>query len=92
MNYKIVLTEQAVEDYRFWKSSGNKSILNKITRLLEDMSEHPYIGIGKPEALKYELSGYWSRRINTEHRIVYRVIDNIIEIEVLTMRYHYRKK
>ena len=91
MNYKIVLTEQAVEDYRFWKSSGNKAILNKITRLLEDMSEHPYIGIGKPEALKYELAGYWSRRIDSEHRIVYRVIDNIIEIEVLTMRYHYKK-
>ena len=91
MNYKIVLTEQAVEDYRFWKSSGNKGILNKITRLLEDMSAHPYIGIGKPEALKYELAGYWSRRINSEHRIVYRVIDNIIEVEVLTMRYHDRK-
>lgn len=86
-----VLSEQAVEDYRFWKSTGNKGVLNRITRLLEDMSEHPYIGIGKPEALKYELAGYWSRRINSEHRIVYRVIANIIEIEVLTMRYHYRK-
>lgn len=91
MNYKIVLTEQAVEDYRFWKASGNKGVLNKITRLLEDMSKHPYMGIGKPEALKYELAGYWSRRINSEHRIVYRVIDDVIEIEVLAMRYHYRK-
>lgn len=91
MSYRIVLTEQAAEDYRFWCSSGNKSILNKIVRLLEDMAEHPYRGIGKPEALKYELAGYWSRRINSEHRIVYRVIDDIIEIEVLAMRYHYRK-
>ena len=91
MSYRIILSEQAVEDYRFWKSSGNKGILNKITRLLEDISEHPYIGIGKPEALKNELAGYWSRRINSEHRIVYRVIDDVVEIEVLAMRYHYRK-
>lgn len=91
MSYRIILSEQAVEDYRFWKLSGNKGILNKITRLIEDMAEHPYVGIGKPEALKYELAGYWSRRINSEHRIVYRVIDDVIEIEVLAMRYHYRK-
>ena len=90
MKYRIVLTEQAKEDYLFWKSSGNKVILNKIVRLLEDMSSHPYIGIGKPEALKYSLSGYWSRRINTEHRIVYRVLEDVIEIEVMAMRYHYK--
>ena len=90
MKYRIVLTEQAKEDYLFWKSSGNKSILNKIVRLLEDMSSHPYIGIGKPEALKYSLSGYWSRRINSEHRIVYRVLEDVIEIEVMAMRYHYK--
>ena len=90
MKYRIVLTEQAADDYRFWKSSGNKAVLNKITRLLEDMAEHPFIGIGKPEALKYELAGYWSRRINSEHRIVYRVVDEVIEIHILAMRYHYR--
>ena len=91
MKYRIILAEQAVKDYNFWKESGNKAILKKIKRLLEDMAEHPFIGIGKPEALKYDLAGYWSRRINTEHRIVYRVIDDVIEIEVLAMRYHYRK-
>ena len=90
MKYRIVLTEQAKEDYLFWKSSGNKNILNKIVRLLEDMSSHPYIGIGKPEALKYSLAGYWSRRINSEHRIVYRVLEDVIEIEVMAMRYHYK--
>ena len=90
MKYRIVLTEQAKEDYLFWKASGNKSILNKIVRLLEDMSSHPYIGIGKPEALKYSLSGYWSRRINSEHRIVYRVLEDVIEIEVMAMRYRYK--
>ena len=90
MKYRIVLTEQAKEDYLFWKTYGNKSILNKILRLLEDMSVHPYIGMGKPEALKYSLSGYWSRRINSEHRIVYRVLEDYIEIEVMAMRYHYK--
>ena len=90
MKYRIVLTEQAKEDYLFWKSSGNKNILGKIVRLLEDMSSHPYIGIGKPEALKYSLTGYWSRRINSEHRIVYRVLEDVIEIEVMAMRYHYK--
>ena len=90
MKYRIVLTQQAKEDYLFWKSSGNKCVLNKIVRLLEDMSAHPYIGIGKPEALKYSLSGYWSRRINSEHRIVYRVLEDVIEIEVMAMRYHYK--
>lgn len=91
MKYRIILTEQAVKDYKFWEESGNKTIIKKIIRLLEDIAEHPFIGIGKPEALKYDLAGYWSRRINTEHRIVYRVIEDVIEIGVLAMRYHYRK-
>ena len=58
--------------------------------MLEDMTEHPYMGIGKPEPLKYELSGCWSRRINREHRIIYCVKETEIEVEVLSMRYHYR--
>ena len=90
MKYRIVLTRQAKEDYLFWKYSGNKAIQNKILRLLEDMTNHPYIGIGKPEPLKYALSGYWSRRINSEHRIVYRVLEDVIEVEVIAMRFHYK--
>lgn len=56
-----------------------------------DICEHPYTGLGKPEALKYELSGYWSRRINSEHRIIYRVDDELITVFVLSMRYYYGK-
>ncbi len=63
--------------------------MNKITALLKDMAEHPYTGIGKPEPLKYELAGYWSRRINSEHRIVYSVREDKLIIYVLSMRYHY---
>ncbi len=63
--------------------------MNKITALLKDMAEHPYTGIGKPEPLKYELAGYWSRRINSEHRIVYSVHGDKLIVYVLSMRYHY---
>ena len=90
MKYTLVFTEQARADWHFWRTSGNKAVWKKIAALLADMAEHPYTGIGKPEALRYELAGCWSRRINTEHRIVYRVQDTVIEIEVLAMRYHYK--
>ena len=54
------------------------TIMKKITDLLKDIAEYPYTGIGKPEPLKYELAGYWSRRINSEHRIIYSVHDDIV--------------
>ena len=81
---------QAKSDWGYWKQSGNTAIMRKIAVLLEDMTAHPYTGIGKPEQLKYGLSGCWSRRINREHRIIYRVKETEIEVEVLSMRYHYR--
>ena len=81
---------QAKSDWDYWKQSGNTAIMRKIAALLEDMTAHPYTGIGKPEQLKYGLSGCWSRRINMEHRIIYRVKETEIEVEVLSMRYHYR--
>ena len=78
---EIVFLEQAEKDREYWKKSGNKAIM-----------AHPYTGIGKPEPLKYELAGCWSRRINSEHRIIYSVNDEIITVYVLSMRYHYGKK
>ena len=89
---EIVFLEQAEKDREYWKKSGNKAIMNRITALLEDIIAHPYTGIGKPEPLKYELAGCWSRRINSEHRIIYSVNDDIITVYVLSMRYHYGKK
>ena len=59
----------------FWKKSGNKIIQKRIVLLIEDIVKHPYYGIGKPEPLKYELSGKWSRRINDEHRIIYQIVE-----------------
>jgi len=67
---------QAVEDLKYWKKPGNKIIQKKIQQLLISIQENPLEGIGKPEALKHELSGKGSRRINEEHRIVYDVIDD----------------
>ena len=64
----------------------------RIKRLLQDILEHPYSGIGKPEPLKFELAGKWSRRINAADRLVYQVIGDMIEVEILSMKYHYTKK
>ena len=90
--YKITLSEQARKEYLYFSQSGNKAILNKVAALLNDIAEHPYTGLGKQEPLKYDLSGKWSRRINEEHRIVYSVNDDRVEIDILSMRYHYSKK
>lgn len=89
---EIVLLPQAQKDRDFWKKSGNKAIMERISALLKDIMEHPYTGIGKPEPLKYDLAGKWSRRINAEHRLIYSVNENIITVYVLSMRYHYPKK
>ena len=89
---EIIFLGQAEKDREYWKKSGNKAIMNKITALLKDIAEHPYTGIGKPEPLKYELAGYWSRRINSEHRIVYSVDEEVVSVYVLSIRYYYAGK
>lgn len=87
---KIIFTPTAVEHLEYWKRNDPK-VVKRIKKLLEDIQEHPFIGIGKPEPLKYELSGKWSRRINAEHRIIYSVHEDMIEVYVLSIRYHYSK-
>ena len=84
---EVVFFDQAREDIEFWKKSGQKKIMTRITNLLNDIQKHAYSGIGKPEELKHDLSGWWSRRINREHRLIYRVVND--KIQVLSMRYHY---
>lgn len=73
---EIKLLEDADEDLLFWIKTGNKSIQKKINQLLNSIEETPFSGIGKPEALKHHLSGLWSRRINSEHRLVYEIDEN----------------
>lgn len=89
---EIVLLPQAQKDRDYWKKSGNKAIMERISALLKDIMEHPYTGIGKPEPLKNDLAGKWSRRINAEHRLIYSVNEDIITVYVFSMRYHYSKK
>lgn len=76
----------AWEDYLYWQKT-DKKMLKKINEILKDIDRHPYEGIGKPEALKHSLSGYWSRRINLEYRCVYRIEAN--EIQIAQLRHHY---
>jgi len=78
--------DQAWEDYLYWQKN-DKRTLRKINSLLKDIDRTPFKGVGSPEPLKHNLSGYWSRRITLEHRLVYRVIEG--EIRVLQCRYHY---
>jgi toxin YoeB len=88
---QIVFTPKARKDLDFWIKSGNKNVLNKITSIIEDIQIHPFEGIGKPEPLKHNLTGRWSRRINQEHRIIYKVTEeNTIEIlDILSLKGHY---
>ena len=89
---EIIFTPRALEDRDYWKRSGNVRIMKRITDLLDDIMQHPFTGIGKPEPLKGELRGLWSRRINDEHRMVYSVSSGMIYVYVISLRYHYSKK
>jgi toxin YoeB len=86
---EIIYSLKALDDINFWKKSGNKGVQEKISALIEDILQHPYSGIGKPEALKHELSVSWSRRITRSDRLIYSVNieQNCIEIE--TLKGHY---
>jgi len=83
---KLIFSENSWEDYLYWQRI-DKKILKRINLLVQDIKRTPYDGIGKPEPLKHALSGYWSRRINDEHRIVYRIANDSLFIAQL--RHHY---
>lgn len=83
---KYIFVDESWEDYLYWQKT-NKKILQKINQLLKDISRNPYTGIGKPEPLKYKYSGFWSRRIDGEHRLIYIVRND--EILIAKCRFHY---
>ena len=87
MTFVLYITDKALEDIQYHKKSGNKVILHKLNTLLEEITEHPFTGTGKPEVLKHNLSGLWSRRINKKHRLVYEVIEN--NVFILSVKGHY---
>ena len=89
---EMIFSPASLEDLEYWKKVNNTAILKRIELLLADIAEHPFTGIGKPERLKFDLAGKWSRRINSEHRLIYSVHDDMIVIYIFSMKYHYSKK
>ncbi|MCA6423782.1 MAG: Txe/YoeB family addiction module toxin [Flavobacterium sp.] len=85
---EVVFLPQADNDLSFWVKTGNKPILKKIAKLTQAILENPYTGIGKPEALKFNLAGKWSRRITEEHRYIYQIEDNILKVYSLKGHYN----
>jgi toxin YoeB len=85
---KLVFTPQGWDDYLYWQRV-DRTVLKRINRLIDNALRDPTAGIGKPEPLKYGISGSWSRRITEEHRLVYQVLDG--DLVVLQARYHYGK-
>ena len=83
---RLIFSEHAWDDYQYWQRV-DKKLLKRINSLIQDIQRSPFEGIGKPEPLKHALSGYWSRRINDEHRIVYKVEGDSLFIAQL--RHHY---
>lgn len=83
---KFLFTEDSWEDYLYWQTQDKKT-LKRINQLLQDIERNGYNGIGKPEPLRGDLSGFWSRRIDNEHRIVYRVTED--RVEIIQCRGHY---
>jgi toxin YoeB len=87
LEIKVIYLPRAQEDLVYWKKSGNKGIQQRIAKLIQSIVETPFDGIGKPEPLKHDFDGWWSRRINEEHRLVYRHEKG--KIVIAQMRFHY---
>ncbi len=83
---KLIFASKAWEDYLYWQKT-DKQVLKRINLLIRDITREPFEGIGKPEPLKHALSGYWSRRINDEHRFVYKIDRS--SLLIVQLRYHY---
>ena len=83
---KLIFVDESWEDYLYWQQT-DKKILARINKLIEDIKRHPFQGLGKPEALKYKYTGYWSRRITDEHRLIYAV--HTKEIWIIKCRFQY---
>ncbi len=83
---KIAFHKQAFDDYTNWEKI-DKHIFERIVLLIKEIKKEPFTGIGKPKPLKFDKQGYWSRRINSEHRLVYKVSEETITI--ISCRYHY---
>lgn len=87
--YKVVLIEQAKDDILAHRKSGDKAINKRIDRIMCELSEHPETGTGRPERLRFQMSGYWSRRLSLEHRLIYCIKEDVVEVIVVSAHGHY---
>lgn len=92
MSYTLDFSKTALADIDKHKKSGDKAILRKIERLLNELMEHPLTGAGQPEMLKHNLAGLYSRRINKKHRLVYSINEQVVTVYVLSAYTHYGDK
>lgn len=90
--YIIVLEARAEKDLTRHYKAGNKTTINRINQIYEELKIHPKTGIGNPEALKYEFTGYWSRRINQKDRLIYKIDENIVTVFIISAFGHYNDK
>lgn len=90
--YFVDIAPGARKELQKHYKSGDKASIKKIERILSELQETPYSGTGQPEQLKYELTGYWSRRINLKDRIIYRVAETIVTVFVVSAIGHYSEK
>lgn len=89
MLYRLKFSSEALDNIAYFKKLGDKSIQKKIDRLLQELEEHPQIGSGQVEQLRYDLTGFWSRRINSEHRLLYQIDDEKRIVYIFKMKGHY---
>lgn len=89
MTYRIEILPQAVNDILTYSKTGNKTALKKIQEIIIELKLHPTKGTGQPEKLKYELTGYWSRRIDKKNRMIYRIEEEKITVVVISALGHY---
>ncbi len=87
--YKIKILPQADKDIRSYQKAGNKKAIQKIQVILKELQVHPTTGTGQPEKLKYELTGYWSRRIDKKNRLTYRIEEDVITVVIVAALGHY---
>lgn len=92
MTYTLEFTKTALEDIEKHKKAGDKTILKKLEKIFIELIEHPHIGTGRPESLKYDLEGLYSRRINKKHRMVYSIEEERVTVLVLSAYSHYGDK
>ena len=85
---RLTWTGQAWEEYLYWQKT-NRNVLKRINALIKDALRTPFDGLGKPEPLRFDFTGYWSRRIDHEHRLVYKYDDKTDSLVIVQCRYHY---